>query len=206
MNTCLGDLFSVSWMEDLDAHGSSQSLESQYQTVKKLVSKSSVKQWGDLSFKTDPLSEFFGNIKKTGAAVSPASVRSIRQTHLAGDYHRYLGASPSHARLEAGRALQHTIQDQLAAEIAYERFLEIVYPSSVEKRSAARQDKKPADHPDCELSTRKAFLTYGKFDAGSAFALQFHRFVVNVCADADVNVDLAQAAMLACTTASTISV
>merc|ERR1712137_344233 len=78
MNTCLGDLFSVSWMEDLDAHGSSQSLESQYQTVKKLVSKSSVKQWGDLSFKTDPLSEFFGNIKKTGAAVSPASVRSIR--------------------------------------------------------------------------------------------------------------------------------
>jgi len=45
MRTCLGDLFSVNWMEDTDAEDiSSESLEAQFEKVKQLTVKSHVMQ------------------------------------------------------------------------------------------------------------------------------------------------------------------
>merc|ERR1712228_51388 len=99
------------------------------------------------------------------------------------------------------------IADQIAAETAYERFLEIVYPNDEEMRTRARVGTARPDHPDCELSTRRAFGRYGNFNSASAFALQFHRYIVNVCADiakSGANVDLVEAAKSACGPDSTI--
>merc|ERR1711972_403751 len=54
IGSCLGDLFSVSWMEDSDAKDiTTESLEDQFETVKTATSKSKVMQWGDLSFQSD---------------------------------------------------------------------------------------------------------------------------------------------------------
>merc|ERR1719262_699211 len=54
INSCLGDLFSVSWMEDSDAVDITQeSLNDQFGTVKTATSKSAVMQWGDLTFQSD---------------------------------------------------------------------------------------------------------------------------------------------------------
>merc|ERR1719386_226636 len=61
INSCLGDLFSVSWMEDADAQDVTQeTLTEQFQTVKTLTSKSEVMQWGDLSFGDDKVAEHEG--------------------------------------------------------------------------------------------------------------------------------------------------
>merc|ERR1711920_811669 len=61
INSCLGDLFSVSWMEDADAVDTTQeSLEDQFESVKTATSKSKVMQWGDLSFQSDKVSEYQG--------------------------------------------------------------------------------------------------------------------------------------------------
>merc|ERR1711912_121092 len=47
IGSCLGDLFSVNWMEDSDAVDITQeSLEDQFETVKTATSKSKVMQWG----------------------------------------------------------------------------------------------------------------------------------------------------------------
>merc|ERR1719399_1311645 len=59
IGSCLGDLFSVSWMEDSDAKDiTSETLDEQFGVVKTNTDKSKVMQWGDLSFKTDKVSEF----------------------------------------------------------------------------------------------------------------------------------------------------
>merc|ERR1711998_486361 len=51
IGSCLGDLFSVSWMEDTDAQDTTkEDLQTQFTTVKALTTKSNVMQWGDLSF------------------------------------------------------------------------------------------------------------------------------------------------------------
>jgi len=60
LNSCLGDLYSVSWMEDTDTTGESESLQTQFETVLKLTNLSHVMQYGDQSFTSDPISNFQG--------------------------------------------------------------------------------------------------------------------------------------------------
>merc|ERR1719414_1065580 len=61
IGACLGDLFSVNWMEDDDAKDTTkETLQQQFEIVKKLTNKSHVMQWGDLSFKNDDVSNFIG--------------------------------------------------------------------------------------------------------------------------------------------------
>merc|ERR1711957_335658 len=168
INSCLGDLFSVNWMEDSDAVDiTAESLSDQFATVFKTTTKSAVMQWGDLSFQTDMVSE-------------------------------YQGASSSADRLTAGAELQLVLKDQLAVEAAYEKFLEIVYPGDVSRQQTMRQDKTAPNNRDCELAVRESFTKNGDFDHFTGFALQFHQYVVNVCADSGRNLDLVAAAKQAC--------
>ncbi|TNV79679.1 hypothetical protein FGO68_gene10388 [Halteria grandinella] len=51
INSCLGDLFSVNWMEDADKSApSKETLDQQYVRVKNLTAQSHVMRYGDLSF------------------------------------------------------------------------------------------------------------------------------------------------------------
>ncbi|XP_028804377.1 legumain isoform X1 [Neltuma alba] len=66
--TCLGDLFSVAWMEDAESHNlKAETLQQQYQTVKKRTSNfdnhafgSHVMEYGDTNIKSDKLFLFLG--------------------------------------------------------------------------------------------------------------------------------------------------
>jgi len=64
IGSCLGDLFSVNFIEDLDkANYNAETLNDQFQIVKKLTSLSQVMQWGDLSFTNDKVAEFVASPK-----------------------------------------------------------------------------------------------------------------------------------------------
>jgi len=208
IGSCLGDLFSVNWMEDSDAKDiTSESLSSQFSVVKQKTKQSHVMQWSDTSFTSDMVSDFQGttNYLKTEPSEDPASsALSVRQLELQQAYERYVEAESSEERLEAGAELQAVLQDQLNAEAAYEKFLSIVYPGDAAKRAAARETFLPAENRDCEMAARENFETYGAFDASSGFAMQFHKYVVNVCADPTHNVDVAEAAKLACGDAAVV--
>jgi legumain len=63
INSCLGDLFSVNWMEDADkSDPSSETLDSQFEKVKTLTAKSHVMRYGDLEFKSEPVGNFYGTL------------------------------------------------------------------------------------------------------------------------------------------------
>jgi legumain len=207
IGSCLGDLFSVSWMEDSDvADLTAESLMDQFTTVHTRTSKSEVMQWGELDFLTDKVSEYQG-AKSTAAiegAISAVPV-SARQVDLQQVYFNYVNAETSQKRLAAGAELQKILVDQLAVETAYENFLNIVYPSDAQKQAQARESNLPADNRNCELATRESFKSHGVFDSYSGFALQFHKYIVNVCADTrDTNIDLVEAAKQACSSAVTM--
>jgi len=63
MNTCLGDLFSVNWLEDSETHDTTQeTLNQQYKNVKKLTNKSHVEQFGDVEdMGEEHVADFIGN-------------------------------------------------------------------------------------------------------------------------------------------------
>merc|ERR1719198_2820713 len=104
-------------MERVDAIGTQESLESEYTEVKKLANEQTVEQWGDLSFKTDLVSQFLGDVHSNEAAPTTVHAISVREIHLKQNYDQYLRASTPEDRLTAGEALQQTVRDQLAAEM-----------------------------------------------------------------------------------------
>jgi len=59
IGSCLGDLFSVNWMEDADkAKMNVETLQDQFVTVAKETDKSSVLQWGQKTWTTEPIANF----------------------------------------------------------------------------------------------------------------------------------------------------
>merc|ERR1712166_637654 len=174
INSCLGDLLSVNWMEDSDAVDiTSESLSDQFATVFKTTTKSAVMQWGDLSFQSDMVSEYQG--ASSSATLDEdrlqreSSAVSARNVDLQQAYHNYASAVTSAERLTAGAELQLVLKDKAA-------------PNNM----------------DCELAVRRSFTKNGDFDHFTGFALQFHQYVVNVCADSGRNLDLVAAAKQAC--------
>jgi len=201
IGSCLGDLFSVSWMEDTDLQDTTkEDLQTQFTTVKKLTTKSEVMQWGDLSFTSDPVSEFVGGLTPDSASGPKGEKMSVsaRRIELFQVYHNYMTADSSDERLSAGEEMYKVLTEQLEVEKAYENFLSIVYDTETQ-REAARRGKSLPDNMDCEMAAHTSFSDHGKFDANSAFAMQFHQYVVNVCSDKTVaNIDIASTVARAC--------
>lgn len=201
IGSCLGDLFSVNWMEDTDAQDTTkEDLATQFSTVKTLTSKSEVMQWGDLNFTGDFVSEYVGGLTPGTVQQSeePKHSVSARQVDLFQTYHNYISAVSSADRLQAGEKMQLVLAEQMEVERSYEQFLALVY-SDEQGRDAARTASAQPDNVDCEMAAHTAFVQHGKFDANSGFAMQFHQYVVNVCADeSSANMDIASVVAQAC--------
>ena len=61
IGSCLGDLFSINWMEDTEANDPSvETLEQQYETVLAKTTKSPVCKFGDFNFMSEPIGDFEG--------------------------------------------------------------------------------------------------------------------------------------------------
>lgn len=73
--TYLGDLFSVSWMEDSDSATSSETLADQFTRVKKATNKSTVEKYGDTSIADELVDEWSAAGTPSLAADVPAPVR-----------------------------------------------------------------------------------------------------------------------------------
>lgn len=65
IKSCLGDLFSVNFVEDTEKGDLDQTLSHQFETIKRLTSKSHVMQWGDLSFNEDKIGDYVGGEKRS---------------------------------------------------------------------------------------------------------------------------------------------
>ena len=63
IGSCLGDLFSINWMEDTDeADIKTETLQEQYETVKTKTTRSPVLQWGELDWTSEPIGMFEGDV------------------------------------------------------------------------------------------------------------------------------------------------
>merc|ERR1712100_764461 len=131
INSCLGDLFSVSWMEDADAVDTTkETLEENFQTVKTATTRSEVMQWGETEFTSDKMSEFIGNLDpslKASASEERKGLVNARQADLQRLYSMYTAATTSAERLQIGQELQQELNTQLAVDMIHEKFLELVY-------------------------------------------------------------------------------
>jgi len=136
VGSCLGDEYSITWMEDTDAHDAcSETLEDQFETVLKGTAKSHVMEYGDLSFKSEPIGNFEGtcdasdnsviNYLTRKVSVKPdtnpegnrVDSRDIKMHYL---YHKYLRTGDRIDALE----LQHEIEERQLVEARFEKLQE----------------------------------------------------------------------------------
>lgn len=75
IGSCLGDLFSVNWMEDTEANNpATETLLEQYKTVKKLTAESPVELFGELDFGN----EYVGDFQGVNEGASPSLTGSFK--------------------------------------------------------------------------------------------------------------------------------
>jgi len=123
LNTCLGDLFSVSWMEDSDKGAlSSETLQTQIQRVKTRTNKSHVSIFGDTSFEKEPIGNFQYKLGANQEMTTDdtVDVRDI-DVHLA--FEAWSHAKTPEAKREAWKELMSISAAREADEALFENIV-----------------------------------------------------------------------------------
>eukprot|EP00755_Sulcionema_specki_P015049 Sspe_Gene.943::Locus_319_Transcript_1_1_Confidence_1.000_Length_1245::g.943::m.943/K01369/LGMN; legumain len=133
LNTCLGDLYSVNWMENADANNlQKETLEEQFEKVKKLTNKSHVMQYGAQGIASEPAANFEGRggtgknttqaMKRGEVSASSAAAVDSRDIGLVTLFYQYI-RSGSAAKAQE---LIADVQGRLKADVLFARILKTV--------------------------------------------------------------------------------
>jgi legumain len=81
IGSCLGDLFSVNFLENTEESDIfSLTLTQQFQVIKQKTTESHVLQWGDLSFSADKVSEYLAYKKSTNFKFGIPKLSQLRRS------------------------------------------------------------------------------------------------------------------------------
>jgi len=199
VGSCLGDLYSVNWMEDADKKtplGMKETLGDQFTVIKTLTTLSHVMQYGDLTFLNMSIGQFQGEVKPSGLlgmtrqeepvvaarATGPkaAGVVSSRDITMHSLYYAYLRAdksdmSHSHA---AAAALQKEIAHRVASDNIFTGLAKTMASENWGSVMSAAPVT-PIVSSDCVTAVHAAVEQFcGGF---SDYSLQYARVVYNVC-------------------------
>lgn len=201
LNTCLGDLYSVNWMENVDASSSMvETLLQQYAIVRNETAPaahptparpggSHVLQFGELTVDAEGIGDFMGSKKTMESASSSsysrhASVVDSRDASLFSIQSRLAAASTDAERAIAADELAAEVAQRKHSDNAFRELVALAYPNDHEMQASimASTEVLPLQ-PDCELAVHKTFAECPTFNARSGHALKFQRTVVKLCAD-----------------------
>ncbi|KAM1166382.1 hypothetical protein PS1_026002 [Malus domestica] len=138
-HTCLGDLYSISWMEDCDAEDlQTETLAKQYELVQKRTNASHVMEYGDMSHRQDVLSTYMGgapaaNHSYTSTSIkdnSSSSSRVVSQldadlVYFLHKFHR--APTGSQKKLEARKQLLDEIAQREHADYSVKKIGELLF-------------------------------------------------------------------------------
>ena len=200
VGACLGDEYSVNFLEDTDAKGMKQTLQAQYQNVKRLTKKSHVQQYGDLTWTSAPIGEFMSDDNGTltprdrpqDGPAHPTAANTVRSRDIKMHtlYYRYLRASE---QADAGMTWQtHALAHDLLREVhqrldADRLFLDLARHllSEDDEQVARAFTMTPPDQPTDEQHhcfdevVETVRTSCGGF---SDYSLQYARLLRNLCA------------------------
>ena len=184
MGICLGDEFSIKWMENADAvDETKESLKGQFDVVQQEVNKSHVQKFGDLSFVSSPLATFLGAEAasydlKPRAQEGKATVdsRDAKLVHLRWQLAE-LKAAESGATAEEVAAAEEELTAEEASRLAATRLFEAVWTRVSGLRAAQMlQLYMPPRNFDCH----RAVLSASEVQY-TDYSLKYHSVVVNLC-------------------------
>ncbi|XP_027180211.1 vacuolar-processing enzyme-like [Coffea eugenioides] len=213
--TCLGDLYSVAWMEDSEIHNlHTETLKQQYHLVKKRTSSSNsaygshVMQYGDLklSFEdlflymgTNPANDNYTFVDENSLRPSSKAVNQ-RDADLLHFWDKFRKAPEGSARkVEAQKQVVEAMSHRMHIDNSVKLIGKLLF--GIEKGSEILNSVRPAGHPladdwDCLKSLVRTFETY--CGSLSQYGMKHMRSIANIC-NAGIKKDqMAEAAAQAC--------
>merc|ERR1712125_135823 len=153
INSCLGDEFSVRWMEDTEsANVGSETVGQQFTKVKTAVTKSHVQEYGVTSFDSEPISAFQGNAGQLSvveaAPVDQAGVNS-RQVEVHQAFYQVLRAETATARKEAEGELSAILARRHLADVRFGAIASIAMQGDEEKAQQMLEGDVSALNVEC---------------------------------------------------------
>ncbi|EAR87482.1 peptidase C13 family protein (macronuclear) [Tetrahymena thermophila SB210] len=122
IGSCLGDLFSVNWLEDTDAHTdlSNYSLQEQFVVVKNLTTESQVMQWGDLEFTSEPVGDYL-----SGSTTPSKKVNNYLRAFFAYGNEENIFNQPKKGLLNSRQATLNYLLNKFQSKPTSENFQEL---------------------------------------------------------------------------------
>jgi len=218
IGSCLGDLYSVNWMEDIDKFGTGRTLQENFIQTQKLTTMSKVMAWGDVSFTNMTFANFIGGTEEatptqpdakllaedfSGAegytrdelrAMSAVSTYDIPM-HLA--YYEYLRSDKTD--MEA----YHTLAQNLISEMNMRVQTDLLFVNLAKKVSSEQWPQvfhsRSAEYQvECLAQAQRAFRS--SCGEWSDYSRQYVRVLNNLCASgasvADITTSLSQLCVL----------
>lgn len=202
MKTCLGDLFSVNWMEDSDAKDGSETIKQQVATVidrTKAQGKSPgshVQTFGDVSFVNEALGDFELRKERQSKATMPSSADDkspsmidVRDMVLRLTMSRYEKAEGEEEKERYFSELQAVIADRTADKALFKTFAESA--CSHTEGSGCAEDAMRAKHDLTDLACHAKLvnIVYEHCPARSvrepggwnAYNMKYSQLLVNAC-------------------------
>ncbi|ETM34062.1 hypothetical protein L914_18770 [Phytophthora nicotianae] len=199
IGSCLGDLYSVNWMEDSDLTDlSGETLTTQFHRVKNATTKSHVKSFGlsklsheivgnyqstyDKSYNGDDSdSEDIEPLSATAARDTETAIESTvdaRDVDLVVAFYRYLRAAPGKSRRGFADELTATIQ---AREVADEVFETITALYEQRTESSLLQVEEPKNL-ECHEEITRIFETSCAYSGGlTSYSLKYVGTLMDLC-------------------------
>lgn len=189
MDTCLGDLFSINWMEDADKEDvSKETIQQQIAIVKKETDKSHVQVFGDTSFQSETLSNFLGakSPAQVGAGLEqkPAGSVQSQDASLHRHYYKYQRASTSKDRRATWKALTAAILEREHIKEFFEGVAAALAGGALHGSEDLMERKETLTDLDCHNSLVEAIsgpACRKKWASPSGYGNQFVQVLVNAC-------------------------
>jgi len=165
LNSCLGDLYSVNWMEDSDNNTAGETLEDQFNKVKALTTKSHVTEFGDTTIAQHEVNTFQGSgstdlAGRADARTPPKNGVDARDAELVSAYERFLATDSEYA---ADELIWH-IKARAAASARFKKIAAAVAPS-VDLAASATPD---VIDLKCHYAAHKAYVaSCGEWTTGA---------------------------------------
>ncbi|KAG7383553.1 hypothetical protein PHYPSEUDO_003590 [Phytophthora pseudosyringae] len=200
IGSCLGDLYSINWMEDSDLTDlSGESLKKQFHRVKNETTKSHVKSFGSSRLSHEIVGNYQSTYDKSGSngdesgsddtdtlpmaarTATGAVVESTvdaRDVDLVVAFYRYLRAAPGKDRRGLAYDLAATIQARETADEVFET-IESLYAQHAE--APLLQVEEPKNF-ECHDEATRAFETSCAFTGGlTSYSLKYVGTLMDLC-------------------------
>jgi len=188
LNTCLGDLYSVNWMEDADLANTTESLDDQFQKVKTETSKSHVMEYGELDFDSQKADSFWGKVaapairySKVDPSIKTASAVDSRDVGLTTFYSQYLNSDPRDLKN------RRRLAEKLVAEIQFRQWSDELFSKIAAKvmmsNNGMLSDALYGHRKPVSFQCHKAAIKQYKSVCGELtdYSLKHVRVLVNLC-------------------------